>query len=110
LGAPIVIDVPVAHELARLRVTLKAIGRAMRVVDAWIAVIAIVDQAAVCTQDADSTQRRKRTHLSSTRVAERDCNRQMSFTISLSGLRQERACFGRLSYGDLMEPVRENMW
>jgi hypothetical protein len=53
LGAPLVIDEPVAEELARLRVALKAIGRAMKVMDAWIAATAIVHQAAVCTQDAD---------------------------------------------------------
>jgi predicted nucleic acid-binding protein len=53
LGAPLVIDEPVADELARLRVALKAIGRAMKVMDAWIAATAIVHQAAVCTQDAD---------------------------------------------------------
>jgi len=53
LGAPVVIDEPVADELARLRVALKAAGRAMKVMDAWIAASAIVHQAAVCTQDAD---------------------------------------------------------
>jgi len=53
LGAPVVIDEPVADELARLRVALKAVGRAMKVTDAWIAATAIVHQAAVCTQDAD---------------------------------------------------------
>ena len=53
LGAPLVIDEPVADELARLRVALKAIGRAMKVMDAWIAATAIVHQAAVCTQDVD---------------------------------------------------------
>ena len=53
LGAPVVIDEPVADELARLRVALKAVGRAMKVTDAWIAATAIVHQAAVCSQDAD---------------------------------------------------------
>src|SRR5919201_6449937 len=53
LGAPLVIDEPVADELARLRVALKAIGRAMKVMDAWIAATAIAHQAAVCTQDGD---------------------------------------------------------
>ena len=53
LAAPLVIDEPVADELARLRVALKAIARAMKVMDAWIAATAIVHQAAVCTQDAD---------------------------------------------------------
>jgi predicted nucleic acid-binding protein len=53
LGAPLAIDEPVADELARLRVALKAIGRAMKVMDAWIAATAIVQQAAVCTQDVD---------------------------------------------------------
>lgn len=53
LGAPLPIDEPVADELARLRVALKAAGRAMKVMDAWIAATAIVHEAAVCTQDAD---------------------------------------------------------
>lgn len=53
LGAPLVIDEPVADELARLRVALKALGRAMKVMDAWIAATATAHQAAVCTQDAD---------------------------------------------------------
>ena len=53
LGPPLAIDEPVAEELARLRVALKAIGRAMKVMDAWIAATAIAHQAAVCTQDAD---------------------------------------------------------
>jgi predicted nucleic acid-binding protein len=52
IGAPLVIDEPVGEELARLRVALKAIGRAMKVMDAWIAATAIVHAAAVCTQDA----------------------------------------------------------
>jgi len=34
-------------------VALKAIGRAMRVMDAWIAATAMAHSAAVCTQDAD---------------------------------------------------------
>jgi len=53
LGAPLVIDEPVAEELARLRVALRAIGCRMRVMDAWIAATAIVHRASVCTQDAD---------------------------------------------------------
>jgi predicted nucleic acid-binding protein len=53
LGGPLVVDEAVADELARLRVALKAIGRAMKVMDAWIAATAIAHQAAVCTQDAD---------------------------------------------------------
>lgn len=53
LGTPLVIDEPVADELARLRVALKAIGRAMKVMDAWIAATAIAHQASLCTQDAD---------------------------------------------------------
>lgn len=53
VGGPLVIDEPVGDELARLRVALKAIGRAMKVMDAWIAATAITHEAAVCTQDAD---------------------------------------------------------
>jgi predicted nucleic acid-binding protein len=53
VGAPLVIDEPVADELARLRVALKAVGRAMKVMDAWIAATAIAYEVAVCTQDAD---------------------------------------------------------
>lgn len=53
LGSPIVIDEPVANELARLRVELRARGRSMKVMDAWIAATAMVHRAAVCTQDAD---------------------------------------------------------
>ncbi len=53
LGTPLVIDEAVGDELARLRVALKAIGRAMKVMDAWIAATAIVNDAAVCTQDDD---------------------------------------------------------
>jgi len=53
LGTPLVIDEAVGDEFARLRVALKAIGRAMKVMDAWIAATAIVHDAAVCTQDAD---------------------------------------------------------
>jgi predicted nucleic acid-binding protein len=48
-----VIDAAVGDELARLRVALKAIVRAMKVMDALIAATAIVHGAAVCTQDAD---------------------------------------------------------
>lgn len=53
IGKPLVIDKAVADELARLRVALKAIGRAMKVMDAWIAATAMASNAAVCTQDAD---------------------------------------------------------
>jgi predicted nucleic acid-binding protein len=53
LGRPLAIDEAVADELARLRVELRAIGRAMKVMDAWIAATAIAHGAAVCTQDAD---------------------------------------------------------
>ena len=53
IGKPLVIDEAVGDELARLRVALKAIGRAMKVMDAWIAATAIAHSAAICTQDAD---------------------------------------------------------
>jgi hypothetical protein len=53
VGKPLVIDEPVGDELARLRVALRAIGRAMKVMDAWIAATAMTHGAAVCTQDAD---------------------------------------------------------
>lgn len=53
LGGPLAIDEPVGDELARLRVALKAIGRAMKLMDAWIAATAITHEAVVCTQDAD---------------------------------------------------------
>lgn len=53
LGGALVIDEAVGDELARLRVALKAIGRAMKVMDAWIAATAIAHEAVVCTQDAD---------------------------------------------------------
>ncbi len=53
LGEPLVIDEAVGDELARLRVGLKVIGRAMKVMDAWIAATAISHNAAVCTQDGD---------------------------------------------------------
>ena len=53
LGKPLVIDETVGDEFARLRVALKAIGRSMRVMDAWIAATAMAHSAAVCTQDAD---------------------------------------------------------
>jgi predicted nucleic acid-binding protein len=53
LGRPLVIDQAVGDELARLRVELKAVGRAMKVMDAWIAATAMVHGAAVCTQDGD---------------------------------------------------------
>ena len=53
IGSPLVIDEPVADELARLRVALKAAGRAMKGMDAWIAATAMRHKVAVCTQDAD---------------------------------------------------------
>jgi predicted nucleic acid-binding protein len=53
IGKPLVIDEAVGDELARLRVALKAAGRAMKVMDAWIAATAMAFDAAVCTQDAD---------------------------------------------------------
>lgn len=53
IARPLVIDEAVADQLARLRVALKASGRAMKVMDAWIAATAMTHGAAVCTQDAD---------------------------------------------------------
>lgn len=53
VGTPLVIDEAVAEELAHLCVALKAMGRAMKVMDAWIAATAMAYDAAVCTQDAD---------------------------------------------------------
>lgn len=53
LAAPLVIDERVGDELARLRISLRAKGRAMKVMDAWIAATAMAHGAAVCTQDAD---------------------------------------------------------
>ena len=53
IGSPLVIDEPVADELARLRVALRAAGRAMKGMDAWIAATAMRHKVAVCTQDAD---------------------------------------------------------
>jgi predicted nucleic acid-binding protein len=53
LGRPLAIDEAVGDEFARLRVALKAIGRAMKVMDAWIAATAMTHGAAVCTQDSD---------------------------------------------------------
>jgi predicted nucleic acid-binding protein len=53
IGRPLPIDEAVGDELARLRVALEAGGRAMKVMDAWIAATAIAHQASVCTQDAD---------------------------------------------------------
>ena len=53
LGRPLAIDEAVGDELARLRVALRALGRAMKVMDAWIAATALVHDAAVCTQDTD---------------------------------------------------------
>lgn len=53
LGRPLLVDEAVGDELARLRVALKALGRAIKVMDAWIAATATAHDAAVCTQDAD---------------------------------------------------------
>jgi len=53
IGKALAIDEAVGDELARLRVELKAIGRAMKVMDAWIAATAMAHGAAVCTQDTD---------------------------------------------------------
>ncbi len=53
IAQPLVIDQAVGDELARLRVALKAVGRAMKVMDAWIAATAMAHGAAVCTQDGD---------------------------------------------------------
>ena len=53
IAKPLTIDEAVGDELARVRVVLKAIGRAMKVMDAWIAATAMAHGAAVCTQDAD---------------------------------------------------------
>jgi predicted nucleic acid-binding protein len=53
IAKPLAIDEVVGDELARLRVALRAIGRAMKVMDAWIAATAMAYGAAVCTQDGD---------------------------------------------------------
>jgi predicted nucleic acid-binding protein len=53
IAKPLIINEAVGDELARLRVALKAIRRAMKVMDAWIAATAMAHGAAVCTQDAD---------------------------------------------------------
>jgi predicted nucleic acid-binding protein len=53
LGRPLTIDETVGDEFAHLRVALKAIGRSMKVMDAWIAATAMANGAAVCTQDGD---------------------------------------------------------
>jgi len=53
IAKPLVIDEAVGDQLARLRITLKANGRAMKVMDAWIAATAMAHGAAVCTQDSD---------------------------------------------------------
>src|SRR5215470_15083272 len=53
IAKPLVINEAVGDELAHLRVALKAAGRAMKVMDAWIAATAMAHGAAVCTQDAD---------------------------------------------------------
>jgi len=52
LGTPLAIDEAVGDELARLRVALKEAGRAMKVMDAWIAATALAHGAAVCAQDS----------------------------------------------------------
>jgi predicted nucleic acid-binding protein len=52
-GPPLIIDERVGDEFARLRVALKATGRAMKVMNAWIAATAMAHGAAVCTQDRD---------------------------------------------------------
>ena len=52
IAQALVIDESVGNELARLRVALKAVGRAMKVMDAWIAATAMAHDAAVCTQDS----------------------------------------------------------
>jgi predicted nucleic acid-binding protein len=49
----LVIDEAVGDELTRLRVALREIGRAMKVMDAWIATTAMAHSASVCTQDTD---------------------------------------------------------
>jgi predicted nucleic acid-binding protein len=53
IAKPLVLDEAVGDELARVRVALKALGKAMKVMDAWIAATAMVHDAAVCTQDSD---------------------------------------------------------
>jgi predicted nucleic acid-binding protein len=53
VGSPLIIDEAVGDELARLRVALRALGRAIKVMDAWIAATAVAHDAVVCTQDAD---------------------------------------------------------
>lgn len=52
-GPALLIDERVGDELARLRVALRATGRRMKVMDAWIAATAMAHGAAVCTQDAN---------------------------------------------------------
>ncbi len=53
IGRALSIDEAVGDELARLRVELKALGRAMKIMDAWIAATAMAHDVAVCTQDTD---------------------------------------------------------
>jgi len=53
IARPLAIDEAVGDELARLGVALKAAGRSMKLMDAWIAATAMAHGAAVCTQDAD---------------------------------------------------------
>ena len=53
LGPALVLDGQVGDELARMRVALRAAGRSMKVMDAWIGAVALAHGAAVCTQDGD---------------------------------------------------------
>lgn len=53
IAKPLTIDEMVGDELARLRVGLKAVGRKMKVMDAWIAATAMAHRVAICTQDGD---------------------------------------------------------
>jgi predicted nucleic acid-binding protein len=53
IAKPLAIDERVGDEFARLRVALKTVGRAMNVMDGWIAATAMAHGAAVCTQDSD---------------------------------------------------------
>ena len=53
VAKPLPVDEAVANQMARLRVALKAAGRAMKLMDAWIAATAMAHGAAVCTQDGD---------------------------------------------------------
>lgn len=53
IAAPLAVDEIVGDEMARLRMGLKAVGRSMKVMDAWIAATAMAYEVSVCTQDAD---------------------------------------------------------